>query len=85
MAYLRLDYLPLTGSRRSYYLYVCLCATACARTCTRSLVSPRLLAAWCLRGPFKAGTAMKGGEEKRGDGGKGGCMRMVNERESSRL
>ena len=29
MAYLRLDYLPRTRGRRSYYLYVCLCTTAC--------------------------------------------------------
>ena len=29
-------------------------------------------------------TAMKGGEEERGDEGKGGCVRVANERESSR-
>lgn len=67
-------------------IFMCVCARPPARAHARaaSFLSS-LLAAWCLRGRFKAATAMKGGEEKRGDRGKGGCVRMVNERESSRL
>lgn len=67
-------------------IFMCVCARLPARAHARAAsFLPRLLDAWCLRGRFKAATAMKGGEEKRGDRGKGGCMRMVNERESSRL
>lgn len=67
-------------------IFMCVCARLPGRAHARAAsFLPRLLDAWCLRGRFKAATAMKGGEEKRGDGGKGGCMRMVNERESSRL
>lgn len=66
MAYLRLDYLPLTGSRRSYYLYVCLCTTACARTCTRSLVSPPSSRRLVSARPFQSGDCNERGRGEEG-------------------